>query len=472
MNIFSAIKNALVKPFALFKRAPIVIKLLTIILIIGAGYLVKVKFLTTKKASTSYTTSVLEKGTLISSISASGTITSGNSTDITTAASGTISKVYVKNGDSVIKGQKLAEITLDTDALEKRSSAWTTYIKATETIKSSDADKDTSDLEMWQAQQNYLVALDTQTSKNDNSINPKTNVAYTDYEKTIIDKTVTQTYKLFKLAELKYSDADTTISNSKVKVTAALSDYQKYSPTITAPASGIVNNLLLAPGIVIASPTSTTTTSTTSDTVTIATQTIGTVTNSDGQFQATANLTELDITKIKADQKVTLTLDAFPDMTFTGKVLAVNTAGSASSGVTSYPVTILLDKTTSNIYTKMAVTAQIITLVKDDVILVPTTAITTKNGQSTVLVMKNKVPTAVTVTLGESNDSQTEITEGLKEGDEVVTSSITASNSASNDNTSTPFGGTSTKSTNTKSSGSGTNILNGGMQMGGPPGGM
>jgi len=72
----------------------------------------------------------------------------------------------------------------------------------------------------------------------------------------------------------------------------------------------------------------------------------------------------------------------------------------------------------------MAIDAKIITNVKDNVLLVPSAAVVTTNGETTVRVLKNGVMSSVPVTVGDSNDTQTEITSGLNEGDTVVTAVI------------------------------------------------
>jgi multidrug efflux pump subunit AcrA (membrane-fusion protein) len=180
---------------------------------------------------------------------------------------------------------------------------------------------------------------------------------------------------------------------------------------------------------------------------------------------ASVSLTEVDITSVKANQKVTMTLDAYEDKTFTGKVLSVNTSGNVSSGVTSYPVTILLDPVNVEIYPNMAVNADIITDVKNDVIVVDSTAVTTTNGESSVQVKKDNKVTTVKVETGISNDSQTEIISGINEGDDVVTSVVNAtSTSQTSNNTTSPFSGLGGGSSSSKSS-------SGGMPAGGPPGG-
>jgi HlyD family secretion protein len=207
-------------------------------------------------------------------------------------------------------------------------------------------------------------------------------------------------------------------------------------------------------------------TSNTSGATIVSAQTIGKISSVKTQLIASVSLSEIDVVSVKANQKVTLTLDAFPDMTFTGKVLAVNTTGGSSSGVTSYPVTILLDPVTVDIYPNMAVNAEIITGIKTDVILVSSTAITTGNGTSTIQVKKAGKYTTVEVETGETNDLQTEIVSGISEGDEVVTAVITTGGSQSGTNTTSPFSGIGRTGTGS-TAGSGTRII---MQGGAPPG--
>ena len=119
-------------------------------------------------------------------------------------------------------------------------------------------------------------------------------------------------------------------------------------------------------------------------------------------------------------------MDAFADKTFTGQVLAVNTNGQTSSGVTSYPTIIVFDTSLPNMYPNMSVSANIILDSKSDVLLIPSSAIQTSNGVSTVRVMKDNQISEVTVETGLSDTTQTEIISGLNEGDTVVTSSSTA----------------------------------------------
>lgn len=462
MNIIIGVKerifNASLKKKALF-----------LLILIGIGILVRQVVVSSQNKKVTYETAKAEKGTLIVSISGSGTVTSGNNTSLTTKVSGVVKEVYVTNGDTVTKGLKIADVTLDDYAKERQAAAWVTYLEATEAVKQAVADKATADIQMWKDRQAVLDAQTAMDRVTNSLTNPATNALYTYGERAIVEKTLDQTKKAFTVSENKYLNSDADISNANAKVAAALRDYQENSSTIVAPSAGTISDLALAKDLVVNANSST---STTNGATIVSSQTVGKISNPSGQLIATVNLSEIDVINVKANQKVTLTLDAYSDKTFTGKVLAVNTSGSVSSGVTSYPVTILLDPVSVDIYPNMAVNVDIITNVVTDAITVPTTAITTSNGVSTVQVKKNGKITVTQVEIGTANDSETEIKSGLSVGDEVVTSIITTDNSSSTDNTTSPFSGlgTGTKSSTSKSSGS--NSQGGGMPRGGMPPGM
>jgi macrolide-specific efflux system membrane fusion protein len=176
--------------------------------------------------------------------------------------------------------------------------------------------------------------------------------------------------------------------------------------------------LSIAPGLVIESSGSSSSSTTTFEQV-------GTVTDEVGHFQATVSLSEVDATKVKAGQKVTITMDAFSDLTFAGTVLLINTSGSVSSGVTTYPAVIEFDSDLTNIYQNMAVTANIIVSTIPDTILVSSSAVTTTDSGSTVLILKNEKPVAVSVEVAGTNGTQSAISSGVNEGDLVVTGSST-----------------------------------------------
>jgi macrolide-specific efflux system membrane fusion protein len=105
-------------------------------------------------------------------------------------------------------------------------------------------------------------------------------------------------------------------------------------------------------------------------------------------------------------------------------VTSVSKVASASSGVAGYPVVITFNADANAFYVGATVTGAIATNAKDNVIQVPTRAISTVNGASTVTVATSGTlggPTETrTVTTGATAGGQTEITSGLKVGEKVV----------------------------------------------------
>ncbi|MFH0936758.1 MAG: efflux RND transporter periplasmic adaptor subunit [Candidatus Daviesbacteria bacterium] len=354
--------------------------------------------------SPQYQTSQVERGTLISSISASGQITTGSNIPISTQVSGIVKTVYVKNGDQVTAGQTLAEITLDQVSSQKQAAAWASYLSAQNSLSSAQTNLYTLQNTLFVANQKFITDAVARTLKID--------------DPTYIEENAT-----WLAAEATYKNQQNVIAQVQVSLNSAWLSYQQSSSIITAPIGGRVSNLILSPGYAITQSTSSSTTSTSSSQ-------LGSIAI-DEPTQALVNLSEMDIVKVNISQKVTLTLDAFPDKTFTGKVASINTSGVVSSGVTNYPVTISFDSTLDNIYPNMAVSAGIITEVKDNVLLVPSASIQNNGDGNIVRVLKNGQVSSVAVTTGSTSDTQTEITSGISEGDEVITSVVSQTQSNS-----------------------------------------
>lgn len=417
MKVFNWIKN-----LAWFYKIGIVAVL------IALGYFGYTK-LATSNTTPTYQTAQVTKGTLITSIAATGSITSGNTTNISTKASGTVTKVYVKNGDTVKKGQKILDMTLDSDGIERRSSAWQAYLKAQEEVVSTTKAKQDLDIQVWKDRQAIVDA--------EHAIDNVEELAgLTDDQKHQKTEAVDQAKMAFDVTAEKYKNADSAISAAKITAQAAYLDYQDVSGSIVSPSAGIINNLTLTKDSTLTASSSQ---STTTGSSYASSQIIAFIRAANNQYQAKVSLTEVDATKVQAGQKVNITMDAHSDKSFTGTVLAVDVSGTSTSGVSSYPATILMDPTELPIYPNMSVSATIITHIESDVLLVPTSSITTSNGVSSISVMKDGNPLVTTVTTGDTNDTQTVIKSGITEGETIVTG---ASSSAKNSNTESAFSST------------------------------
>jgi HlyD family secretion protein len=143
-------------------------------------------------------------------------------------------------------------------------------------------------------------------------------------------------------------------------------------------------------------------------------------------LHAEANVSEADIASIKIDQAVDYTFDALgPDRHFAGAVQVVNPASTVISGVVNYKVTASI-KDAPDIKPGMTANMTIMVAQKSAALTVPSTAILNMNGDTYVRVIddaKKKTYHEVQVQTGLNADGGlVEITSGLSEGQEVVTS--------------------------------------------------
>ncbi len=157
---------------------------------------------------------------------------------------------------------------------------------------------------------------------------------------------------------------------------------------------------------------------------------------------AGVSLNEIDVASVKVGQKTTLTFDALPEVSISGKVIEVDTVGQVNQGVVSYGVKIAFDTDVEQVKPGMSITADIITDAKQNVLVLPNSAVRFQGGsyyvelveadeKSSQQLLANvsgtilpESPKLQTVEIGLSNDLSTEVVSGLKEGDIVVTSAI------------------------------------------------
>lgn len=406
--------------FTFISKRKIILIIFTV-LIIGGYFFVKTKSSSAQKSN--YQTAAVEKGTIVSNVSASGQVLSSGDLTITTNASGVVKAVYVKNGDQVIVGQKMAEITLDSGGQQRNTQAWSNYLNAQNSLAAANATLYTLQSTMFTANQKFLNDAVARNLATDDPVYIEENATWL-------------------ASEANYKNQQIAINQNQAAFSNASLAYQASSPVVTAPSSGTITNLNLVPGLVLTNSSSSSSTSSTSTTTTSNGSKVADL-KSDVNPLATFNISEIDAVKVNIGQKATLTLDALPNATFTGKVTTIDKSGTVSSGVTNYPVTIQFDTNPENVYPNMSATASIITAVKNDVLLVSSGAVQTSGNQSYVRVLKNGQVQQVPIETGLTSDSQTEIVSGLNEGDQVITGTISTqtSNSQSPFSGNTRFGG-------------------------------
>ena len=157
---------------------------------------------------------------------------------------------------------------------------------------------------------------------------------------------------------------------------------------------------------------------------------------------ADITVNEVDAAKIKQGQKATLTFDAIDGLSITGVVQSIDLVGTVTQGVVNYNVKITFDVQDDRVKSGMSVSASLITDNKQDIIVVPNSAIKSKSGikyvelfnvntaTSSTPQVVNETPTQQVVETGISNDTSTEITSGLIVGDKISVKTSTTATTA------------------------------------------
>ncbi len=130
---------------------------------------------------------------------------------------------------------------------------------------------------------------------------------------------------------------------------------------------------------------------------------------------------EVDIPAIALGQKADLVFDAFFTDTYHGEVTQIDKVGQEQAGVVNYNITITMTDGIEKINPGMTAGVNIITDAKPNVLVVPSMAVKTIEGDSVVYVLKNGAPQAVEVRVGAYSSENVEILEGeLQEGETLV----------------------------------------------------
>jgi macrolide-specific efflux system membrane fusion protein len=134
-----------------------------------------------------------------------------------------------------------------------------------------------------------------------------------------------------------------------------------------------------------------------------------------------AYVDETDIGKIKPGLDATFTVDSFPEKDFKGKVTAVYPKATIQDNVVYYITLVSIENPEGKLKPDMTVNATIYLNKRDNVLAVPNRAIKREGGKKIVQVLEKGKPVQKAIKTGWKDGSYTEIIEGLKEGDKVVT---------------------------------------------------
>ncbi|NTW23003.1 biotin/lipoyl-binding protein [Candidatus Falkowbacteria bacterium] len=156
---------------------------------------------------------------------------------------------------------------------------------------------------------------------------------------------------------------------------------------------------------------------------------------------ASITLNEVDAARVKTGQKAMLTFSAIDGLSISGVVGSVDTIGTVSQGVVSYGVKIVFDTQDERVKPGMSVSASVITDRKSGAVMVANSAIKSDGNSSYIEILSGADATAAdtgtpitspnlperkTVQIGLANDTETEITQGLNDGDVVILSTVSS----------------------------------------------
>lgn len=423
------------------KKWPWVVGSIAVVLI-GLVLLVNHQMSSVKsQISQDLSTTTLKRTTLENSISASGSIASGSSVDVTSSLNYVVSKVNVSVGDKVHKGDILA--VLDTADLQKTvnkdqqsyNSALTQYrLKVSQTKQSlQDAQDNVSEAQsdLEKTRDNYAGAQGDSAG----SVNYKTRYNEAG-DKDQATKTASQNLSTAQnnltQAQNNYDNtvANDTTTSVKEQLQTAKDNLSK--ATVTAPVSGIVSAVNVSVGNTPSGGNFTADTG--SDAGTATTGGTGTAAASAGSslfsiqsennFIVKASAADYDVIKLSVGKDVSISVDSTNDA-FTGKILTISPVANSSG---NYDITASVDSSSiGDLRVGMKTTVKIVLAKKNGIYVVPVDAIVNQNGKNYVVTVDSTAPRSVKksyveVATGMETDYYTEVSgSGLKDGLNVLT---------------------------------------------------
>ena len=332
-----------------------------------------------KEEKVEFETAKVERQSIHTSITATGTIEPVTSVTVGTQVSGIVAHLYVDYNSIVKKGQVIAELD--------------------KTNLISELNRSRADLSSAQSTLDYQRAN------------------YNRY-KTLYEKGLVSADE-FESNRLNYEKARQSVASSQESVRKAETNLG-YA-TITSPIDGVVLSKSVEEGQTVAASFNT------PELFTIAQD----LTN----MRVIADIDEADIGGVKEGQRVSFTVDAFPDDKFEGSVTQVRQQATTSSNVVTYEVVISAPNNDLKLKPGLTANVTIFTMEKDNILALPSKALRftpnealLKDGQqiadveapAKVWTLEGNTFKAHRVETGVSNGMMTEIVSGVKEGTEIL----------------------------------------------------
>ena len=304
--------------------------ILTVVLLVSgiAGF-----FYLKRTPEISYKTAKIERGTIISTVAATGNLSAVTTVQVGTQVSGTIQKLYVDYNSRVKKGQAIAEI-----------------------------DPSLFNASVEQSQGNFLTAEANLL---------KAKVALADAE-----RTYNRNRKLLAdgiISQGDYDVAETAYQSAKAGLKAAEGSVAQTRGSLMQSKTNLRYSVIRSPvdGVVISRAVDVGQTVAAS----FQTPTLFTIAQDLTKMQIEVSVDEADISRIKLDQNATFTVDSYPEQSFKGKVVQIRNAPVITQNLVTYVTVVNVDNTDLKLKPGMTANVSIEVARKDDALKLPPAAL-------------------------------------------------------------------------------------------------
>lgn len=376
--------------------------LLVIAILAGAGVGAYSYFNTGESQQVHYITEASKIGNLDKNVLATGSVRANQRTEVGAQVSGKIQKIHVTLGQAVKKGELIADIDSETqqnnlNTAQAELSAYKTQLNAKQ-VALTVAESNYQRLSKLYNQKSASLS-DLETAKNDLAT-----------AKANLEDVKSQ----IQVAEISVSTAKTNLGYTK----------------ITSPIDGVIVSIPVSEGQTVN-----------------ANQSSPTIVQVADLSKALIKLeiAEGDIAQVKTEQSVSFSTLAEPNRKYQGKIKSIDpalttltdnsyTEESGNSDAVYYYANVIVDNADMSLRIGMTTQGKVIIAEKNGVLLVPTTAIKKRGKDSIIQVLENGKAIDKTVQTGLADSQYTEITSGLKEGEQVITAQRSANEQVGNNN--------------------------------------
>ena len=353
----------------------------------------------------------VEKGDLAKSVVATGKIQPVTNVEVKSKASGIVQKLLVDYGDTVKKGQVLAE--LDKEQILAQVNQQRASLEASEAAgRAAEADLERAKVDAEGPDVPLLKRAyeRAQQMAKDGVVSPSAlEDAQKNYELAVNKQQLGKANVISSAAKVKQAQAQ--VSQSKAQLEEKEEEYR--NSTIVAPLDGMVLSRDVEVGDAVSSILVLGSSAT-------LVMTLGDI----HEVYVKGKVDETDIGKVYIGQPARIKVESYKDRTFSGKVTKISPLGVEKDNVTTFEVRVSIDNAKGELKSQMTANAEIILEEHKSVLMVPEGSLMyDKDRKASVEVPdpngkdgKKKID----VTIGISNGSKTELLSGLKEGQQVV----------------------------------------------------